>query len=119
MCLRASSTNTGSSGCRRTLADEPSIPAATSALAFDVAQYADDPDAPIDSAAIVFAQGDWLVVVEFYGEPAAGVAMESALDLASQQAACLASPDPCGAVTRPAALEAAISSGDDEVASIG
>jgi hypothetical protein len=88
----------------RTLAGDPAIPGAAAAVAFHAALDAEDPDAPIDSAGVDFVIGDHLVTVDVQGGLSAEDAMATAVDLASQQAACLTSAEPCASVSRPAAL---------------
>jgi hypothetical protein len=95
----------------RTLAADPAIPEATSALAFEAVMDAEDPNAPLDSAGVDFVLGHWLVTVDVQGGLAASEAMAAAVDLATQQAACLVSSDPCTSVTRPAALGDATAGG--------
>jgi len=88
----------------KTLAADPAIPGSTSALAFHAAMDEEDPNAPIDSAGVDFVLGDWLVTVDVQGGLSADDAMAAAVDLASQQSACLTSSDPCDSVTRPPKL---------------
>jgi hypothetical protein len=88
----------------RTLADAPAIPGADSALAFLATSDPENPDAPIDSAGVDFVVGAWLVTIDVQGGLTGDEAMAVAVDLATQQAACLTSGEPCAEVTRPAQL---------------
>lgn len=88
----------------RTAATDPAIPAVTAALAFQAVLNEDEPNAPIDSAGVAFVVGNRLVTVDVQGGLTAEVAMAAAIDLATQQAACLAADRPCQTVTLPATL---------------
>jgi hypothetical protein len=88
----------------RTLAVDPVVPGADSAVAFLATSDPDNPDAPIDSAGVDFVVGAWLVTIDVQGGLTGDEAMAVAVDLASQQAVCLTSGEPCAEVTRPAQL---------------
>ena len=90
----------------RTLAADPAIAGSTAAVAFQGAFNEEDPDAPVDSAGVDFVAGTRLVNVDVLGGLSAEAAMTAAVDLATQQAACLASDDPCASVTMPPSLQA-------------
>jgi hypothetical protein len=64
----------------------------------------DDPNVQIDSAGLDYVLGSNLVTVDVQGGLSSDQAMSAAIDLASQQAACLTDPEPCESATRPAAL---------------
>jgi hypothetical protein len=66
----------------------------------------EDPDAPVDSAGVNFVAGTRLVTVDVQGGLSAEDAMAAAVDLATQQAACLAAGEPCSTVTPPPSLQA-------------
>jgi len=89
----------------RTLADDPGIVGADSALAFLAASDPETPDAPIDGAGVDFVVGAWLATIDVQEGLSGDDAMAIAVDLATQQAACLAFGEPCAEVTRPAQLE--------------
>lgn len=88
----------------RTLVDDPAIPGADAALAFQAALDAEDPDAPVDSAGVDFVVGNWLATVDVQGGLTAEDALTAAVDLASQQAACLAAGGSCESLTPPQTL---------------
>ena len=88
----------------KTLADDPDIPGATDALAFTGVMDDQDADAPADSAGVDFVVGDQLVFVDVQGGLSGDAALDAAIDLARQQAACLTGSSPCGQVQAPAAL---------------
>ena len=88
----------------RTLVDDPAVPGADAALAFQAALDAETPDAPIDSAGVDFVVGDRLATVDVQGGLSAEDALAAAVDLASQQAACLAGKASCGSLTPPPTL---------------
>jgi hypothetical protein len=90
----------------RALATDPHIPGAAATLAFQGAFDEEDPNAPVDSAGVDFVMEDRLVTVDVQGGLSAGDAMAAAVDLATQQAACLASDDPCSSITLPPSLQA-------------
>jgi hypothetical protein len=94
----------------RTITDAPAIAGADATLAYEAALDAEDPQAVVDSAGVVFVQGAWLVFVDVLGGLPADAALAAATDLAAQQAACLAAPAPCTSVTQPATLGAATAS---------
>jgi hypothetical protein len=89
-------------GAARDLLADPSIPGADSALAFASALDEENPDAPADSARVVFVAGPKLVSVDVQGVDSVDAALAAATDLATQQAACLMADGPCTAVTAPA-----------------
>jgi hypothetical protein len=88
----------------RTLVEDPVIPETTAALAFEATLDEEDPSAPVDSAGVDFVAGNRLVTVDVQGGLAAEDALAAAVDLASQQAACLAEEDTCESVTAPPPL---------------
>jgi hypothetical protein len=90
----------------RLLVEDPVIPETTAALAFQATLDAEDPDAPDDSAGVDFVAGNRLVTVDVQGGLSAEDALAAAVDLASQQAACLKAEGPCAALTAPPALQA-------------
>jgi hypothetical protein len=89
---------------QRTLAEDPTIPEATAALAFHATSDAEDPDASVDSAGVDFVVDNWLVTVDVQGGLSADDALAAAVDLARQQAACLGAEGPCVSVTPPSTL---------------
>jgi len=89
---------------QKTLVADPTIPEATAALAFYASLDEEDPTAPIDSAGVDFVVGNWLVSVDVQGGSSADDALAAAIDLATQQAACLTAGGPCAAVMSPTSL---------------
>lgn len=89
---------------RRTIAEDPVIPGADAALAFSAALDGEDPAAPDDSAGVDFVVGELLVTVDVQGGLSADEAMAVAVDLATQQAACIEAGGPCESVSRPESL---------------
>jgi hypothetical protein len=89
---------------RRTLAEDPVVPGADAALAFSGALDEEDPAAPDDSAGVDLVVGELLVTVDVQGGLAADEAMAAAVDLATQQAACIEARGSCETVSRPEAL---------------
>jgi hypothetical protein len=89
---------------QKTLVDDPAIPEATAALAFHATADEEDPNAPADAAGVDFVAGNRLVTVDVQGGLSAEDALAAAVDLASQQAACLAAGGTCGSVTAPSSL---------------
>ena len=89
----------------RTLVADPVIPRTTAAVAFQATLDEEDPDAIADSVGVDFVAGDWLVTVDVQGGLSAEEALTAAIDLATQQAACLAAGGPCAAVLPPPALQ--------------
>ena len=89
---------------QKTLVDDPAIPEATAALAFHAALDEEDPNAPVDSAGVDFVVGNQLVTVDVQAGLSAEDALAAAIDLASQQAACLSSGGSCESVTPPSSL---------------
>jgi hypothetical protein len=85
---------------QKTLADDPDITGATAALAFHATLDEEVPNAPIDSAGVDFVVGNRLATVDVQGGLSAEAALAAAIDLATQQAACLAAAGPCAAVQR-------------------
>jgi len=79
----------------------------TAALAFQATLDEEDPNAPIDSAGVDFVVENRLVTVEVQGGLEAEAAMTAAMDLATQQAACLAADGPCATVVLSPALKEA------------
>ena len=90
----------------RTLVEDPVIPETTAALAFQATLDEEDPSAPVDSAGVDFVSGNRLVTVDVQGGLPAEDALAAAVDLASQQAACLAAGGPCASVMAPPSLQA-------------
>lgn len=87
----------------KTLVSDPAIPGASAALAFHGVLDAEHPDAAPDSAGVDFVVGDRLVTVDVQGGLAGDVALAVAIDLATQQAACVAAGK-CATVRTPPAL---------------
>jgi hypothetical protein len=92
---------------KRTLTDDPAIPGATAALAYHGSMDDQDPKAPVDSAGVDVVVGNQLATVDVQGGLSAEDALAAAVDLASQQVACLASGGPCAVVTVPPTLQGA------------
>lgn len=88
----------------RTLVADPAVPGAASALAYVATSDAKNPAAPIDSAGVAFVVGDRLATVDVQGGLTPNAAMAAAIDLATQQAGCLAASAPCASATRPSAF---------------
>ena len=86
------------------LVDDPAIPEATAALAFHATPDEEDPTTPADGAGVDFVVGDRLVTVDVQGGLSGEDAMATAIDLATQQAACLAAGGPCASVMVPPSL---------------
>jgi hypothetical protein len=89
----------------RTLVEDPMIPETTAAIAFQATHDQEDPGAPIDSAGVDFVVGNRLATVDVQGGLSAEDALAAAIDLATQQAACLAAGGPCSSVMVPPALQ--------------
>jgi hypothetical protein len=89
----------------RTLAADPTIGGTTAALAFQGSMDEEDPNAPVDSAGVDFVAGNRLVTVDVQGGLSAEDAMAAAVNLATQQAACLAAGEPCSTITLPPTLQ--------------
>ena len=89
----------------KTLVDDPTIPEATAALAFHATPDEEDPTTPADGAGVDFVVGDRLVTVDVQGGLSGEDAMATAIDLATQQAACLAAGGPCASVMVPPSLQ--------------
>ena len=92
----------------RTLAADPTVPLTEAALAFQATSNADDPQAPVDSAGVDFVSGTRLVTVDVQGGLPPDAAMAAAIDLATQQAACLGAGAPCDSVNLPPTLKSAV-----------
>jgi hypothetical protein len=92
---------------KRTLADEPDIPDTTAALAYHGSMDDQDPNAPVDSAGVDFVVGNQLATVDVQGGLSAEDALAAAVDLAHQQASCLAAGGPCVTVTLPPSIQSA------------
>ncbi len=90
----------------RTLAADPAIAGTTAAVAYQGSLDEEDPEAPVDSAGVNFVTGNRLVTVDVQGGLSAEDAMAAAVDLATQQAACLTAGDACSALTPPPSLQA-------------
>jgi hypothetical protein len=88
----------------KTLVDDPEIPEATTALAFEAIFAEERPDASADSAGVDFVVGNRLVSVDVLGGLTSEEALAAAVDLATQQAACLVADGPCESVELPPAL---------------
>jgi hypothetical protein len=93
-------------GTARDLVADPEIPGADAALAFGSALDQENPDTPTDSARVVFVSGSQMAAVDVQGASSAEAALASAVDLAAQQAACLAADAPCRMLNLPVALAA-------------
>jgi hypothetical protein len=89
---------------QKTLVDDPAIPEATAALAFHAIPDEEDPNASADAAGIDLVVENQLVSVDVQGGLSAEDALAAAIDLATQQAACLAAGGPCSSVMVPPAL---------------
>jgi len=89
----------------RTLAADPTIGGTTAVLAFQGSMDEEDPNAPVDSAGVDFVAGNRLVTVDVQGGLSTEDAMAAAVDLATQQAACLAAGEPCSTITLPPTLQ--------------
>jgi hypothetical protein len=85
-----------------TIAADPTVTGAEAALALTSSLDDEVPEAPADSARVVFVAGPRLVAVDVRGADSAEAALAAAEDLAAQQAACLMADGPCSAVTAPA-----------------
>lgn len=83
----------------RTIAADPAISGADGALAYTAILDPEDATATPDSAGVTFTQGSYLVSVDVQGGLTADQALAVAVDLATQQAACLASTESCASVT--------------------
>jgi hypothetical protein len=88
----------------RTLTDDPAVPGADATAAYRAVLDAENPDAAPDSAGVAFVIGNWLVTVDVQGGLAADAALSAAVDLATQQAACLTAGGSCDTVTLPAEI---------------
>ncbi len=91
---------------QKTLVDDPAIPEAMAALAFHATPDEEDPNAPADAAGVDFVSGNRLVTIDVQGGLAAEDALAAAVNLASQQTACLVAGGPCAAMTVPSVLQA-------------
>lgn len=80
---------------RRMLVDDPEIPGADVALAFVASMDGNDPASDADSASVDLVVGHQLVTIDVLGGLGSQEALAVAIDLATQQTACLASPEPC------------------------
>jgi hypothetical protein len=89
----------------RTLVADPEIPGTMAALAFQATLDAEDPGAPADSAGVDFVAGNRLVAVDVQGGLSGEEALAVAVDLATQQAACLTAGGACTSFAPPALLE--------------
>ncbi len=95
-------------GFARDLVTDPMIAGADETLAFTSAlNGADDNNAPVDSARVVFIVGPKLVSVDVQGVASADDALAAATDLANQQSACLAAGGQCTVLTMPSFARAA------------
>jgi hypothetical protein len=83
----------------RTLVDDPTIPGAAAAVAFQGVFAPDDPNAAPDSAGVDFVVGERWVAVDVLGGLTGDEALAAAIDLATQQAACLESGGVCASAT--------------------
>jgi hypothetical protein len=90
---------------RRALAADPDIPEAAATLAFGGVFNEEDPNAAVDSAGVDFVTSNRLVTVDVLGGLSAEDAMAAAVDLATQQAACLTAGEACTTVSLPPALQ--------------
>ncbi len=80
------------------------IPETTAALAFHATLDEEDPAAPVDSAGVDFVAGNRLVTVDVQGGLLAQDALAAAVDLARQQAECLAAGETCESLAPPPSL---------------
>jgi hypothetical protein len=85
----------------RTLVADPVIPGASGALGFEAITHPDDPEATVDSAGVDFVVGSYLVTVDVQEGLDGEAALALAVDLATQQSACLSAGGSCAAVTLP------------------
>ncbi len=83
----------------RTVASDPTVPGTDATAAYTGVLNPDDPEATPDSAGVAFVVDNSLVTIDVQGGLTANEAMAIAVDLATQQADCLASIDPCSTVT--------------------
>jgi hypothetical protein len=90
---------------RRALAADPDISEAAATLAFAGAFNEEDPTAAVDSAGVDFVTSNRLVTVDVLGGLSAADAMAAAVDLATQQAACLTAGEACTTVSLPPSLQ--------------
>jgi hypothetical protein len=88
----------------RTIAADPKIAGTDGSLAFQATSDDQDPEAPIDSAGVDFVVGTLLVTVDVQGGMEADAALAAAIDLATQQAACLTANGACGSILAPTEL---------------
>jgi hypothetical protein len=88
----------------RTAGADPDVPGAKAALAFTAAMDGSRSVSAVDSAGVSFVVGDVLVSIDVQGGLSGHDALAAAIDLATQQAACLTSGGTCTSVTRPATL---------------
>jgi hypothetical protein len=83
----------------RTLVADPVIPGASAALGFEAIMHPDDPEATVDSAGVDFVVGSYLVTVDVQEGLDGEAALALAVDLATQQSACLSAGGSCTEVT--------------------
>lgn len=88
----------------KALVADPLIPGASAALAFHAVFGSDDPNAAPDSAGVDFVVDARLVTIDVQGGLPADATLAAAVDLATQQAACLTAGGVCAGVVPPAAL---------------
>ena len=83
----------------RTVATDPTVSGTDATAAYTSVLNPDDPAATPDSAGVAFVVDSTLVTIDVQGGLAADEAMAIAVDLATQQAGCLASPGTCSTVS--------------------
>jgi len=89
----------------RTVVETPPIPGADAVVAFQGVMDGEGPDAAPDSAGVDLVVADHLVTVDVNGGLSGEAAMQAAIELATQQVACLAAAGPCAGITRPFSLD--------------
>ena len=88
----------------RSLVTDPQIPGATATLGLEGVLDPEAPDAVTDSAGVSFVMDSWLVTVDVQGGLPAESALAVAVDLATQQSACLGAGGSCANLTVPEGL---------------
>jgi hypothetical protein len=88
----------------RILIADPAIPGATATLGFEGVLDSEATDVAPDSASVSFVMESWLVTVDVQGGLPAETALAVAVDLATQQSACLAAGGSCENLTVPDGL---------------
>ena len=87
----------------RSLVADPEIPGTTATVGLEGILDGEAPDAIPDSASVSFVMDTWLVSIDVQGGLPAETALAVAVDLASQQSACLAGGS-CASLTVPDGL---------------